>query len=1007
MTSASLRLILLLIFGSTPYTNTFATFTPDRNSVDAQVLAREIHRGRNSITEFAYISEICRELKVRCWLFGGTATAFGQHTKNKIIRNQHPDWFRAGANRFDDVLPNLIIRNQDLDIVTDASSRVAEEITDRVRHKFPLTFMDKGSSAWEVRPLASSIGLKEAILGNPNFINQHSDSMSNGLIELTEPPPGESVIRDIRKWEESRKATFQGIPFLDDLSRGKITLYFSPNHAQTTLAKAGRNPPIREAIRLLTKAFQYNLEISAEDKRVLQGIVQSFEPRTITSSERDWIEASALKMIVNSQNYERTINILDELGLRPKLLALGDATRVGSLSWRLSKEPLRSKPVGAGTGRTASELGISKLNHQLKSLTKELDILEVASRALDGRTNFAISRASGASSEVAVWGKGLYTSIGDSLYYQKNGGHAIHLELDPNAREGSDFMLIKDPKYPNVVVVKNNEAVRILPSSVDLSFSQLLTAASETDFRANAFYLEQNANRLRSSYPSLQVSEVDTVAQRLLPNIPRMSEEQRLFTLRELLLIPAATKSKAVSQIVEAALEASPYAISEVLPQLFQESSWITTRAIDPLIEKLLKDAELGRENSRYLVTALFQLMGNEDIIRHPQFNTWLERCTKLSGANQGFLISSLLVKSSYRHSPAAAATLVKILNNNPEIPFGDTIVHSLLKEPEWQNRPETFEAVRRTIRAAPRRYDKFALMDVMIQPGFRTRAKEVWETLRLHISLADSSFRRGNALDFLQDVAWQKDPEALEMLHWFLKQPSDINEYWSVDDKLKEVLSFPFWRDHPELRKITGGATPTLEALRNGLSQNVTAIRILDKSRVELKLGDKWKDSGLLPPPNGISYEHAFMDAKGNVFVTLGENTKGVNFISADRKTVVVASRFRWKDELIPPALKSIHPNPTGAGIVGMDHEGTVWFLTPPSQPQGEFAAIPLTNAGDVREIRTNISDGRTFVEFNTGSSQELRAFMKSRAPASTLSNCVVRELSTVLHESAGRGID
>ncbi|HLE01683.1 MAG TPA: hypothetical protein VJB59_15585, partial [Bdellovibrionota bacterium] len=179
MTSASLRLILLLVFGSIPYTNAFATeaFTPDRNSVDAQVLAREIHRGRKSITEFAYISEICRELKVRCWLFGGTATAFGQHTKNKIIRNQHPDWFRAGASRFDDVLPNLIIRNQDLDIVTDASSRVAEEITDRVRHKFPLTFMDKGPSAWEVRPLTSSIGLKEAILGNPNFTNQHSDSM--------------------------------------------------------------------------------------------------------------------------------------------------------------------------------------------------------------------------------------------------------------------------------------------------------------------------------------------------------------------------------------------------------------------------------------------------------------------------------------------------------------------------------------------------------------------------------------------------------------------------------------------------------------------------------------------------------------------------------------------------------------------------------------------------------------------------------------------------------------
>ena len=53
--------------------------------------------------------------------------------------------------------------------------------------------------------------------------------------------------------------------------------------------------------------------------------------------------------------------------------------------------------------------------------------------------------------------------------------------------------------------------------------------------------------------------------------------------------------------------------------------------------------------------------------------------------------------------------------------------------------------------------------------------------------------------------------------------------------------------------------------------------VRVTNKDKVEIFEGGTWRDSGLRPPPAGITYEAAHLDSKGNVAVELGGNGHGV----------------------------------------------------------------------------------------------------------------------------------
>src|SRR5205823_250925 len=93
---------------------------------------------------------------------------------------------------------NIYRSTQDLDIVIDAPADVASRFQALLQAEFP--HFQGTKSAWEVRPLKTRMGDKEALLESAEFANQHTDSNSTGLIELTPPPPGEHRLRDLRAW---------------------------------------------------------------------------------------------------------------------------------------------------------------------------------------------------------------------------------------------------------------------------------------------------------------------------------------------------------------------------------------------------------------------------------------------------------------------------------------------------------------------------------------------------------------------------------------------------------------------------------------------------------------------------------------------------------------------------------------------------------------------------------------------------------------------------------------
>ena len=80
---------------------------------------------------------------------------------------------------------------------------------------------------------------------------------------------------------------------------------------------------------------------------------------------------------------------LEKLGLKQKLSRFGNPNNPNSLSWWINKEPLRSKPVGLGSGRTAESLGLDIIAHE----TNNFLAYESITRSRDGAPNVLISRA--------------------------------------------------------------------------------------------------------------------------------------------------------------------------------------------------------------------------------------------------------------------------------------------------------------------------------------------------------------------------------------------------------------------------------------------------------------------------------------------------------------------------------------------------------------------------------------------------------------------------------------
>jgi hypothetical protein len=407
------------------------------------------------VQQFAFIREEAEKLGVKAYLFGGSAAGFGHYVKWDLARAKGDTRFQP--DRFDYDYSNIYRSNQDLDIVIDGPAEKEQALKNVLSETYP--HLEGSKINWDVRLLREKMNGNEALLNNPDFLNQHTDSNSTGLIEITRPSSGESVVRDLRDWNS--KEPF----FLKDIQAGKLHYYHSPTHAQTGRAAQGLNPPILSAIRYLTKAFQYELQIGPRDLKSIQKVIQDFNAEKDLRNPyvSDWIEKNGKKLIQNAVNIEYAWNTLESLGLRRKLIEINNTPGTQeSLAWWLDKEPLRSKPLGS-SGMTAKE--VFEKHFPGKPLviaheTNNLIAFDSITRAHTGDPNVLISRK-GYPGETAEYGDGFYTRVGREG--ARRTGNTIRFELDPQARLGTDFTMIDD-----YLVIQNRNALRVIPESLNI-----------------------------------------------------------------------------------------------------------------------------------------------------------------------------------------------------------------------------------------------------------------------------------------------------------------------------------------------------------------------------------------------------------------------------------------------------------------------------------------------------------------------------------------------------------
>ncbi|MEK7357720.1 MAG: hypothetical protein AAB250_14810, partial [Bdellovibrionota bacterium] len=231
-------------------------------SITPSELEAEISKRLSRVPEFRFIREEAAKLGVKVYLFGGTAAGYAHYVKWDLLRESGDP--RYQNDRFDYDFTNIYRSTQDLDIVLDGTAEQASALRERLKATYP--HFQGTKEQWEVRLLREKMGTKDALLDNPDFLKQHTDSNSTGMIEVT-AKSSEHVVRDLRDWNS--KEPF----FLRDVAEGKIHFYFSREHEKTSRYGEGKNPPIFSVIRYLTKAFQYELEMRPEEISTIRSMI--------------------------------------------------------------------------------------------------------------------------------------------------------------------------------------------------------------------------------------------------------------------------------------------------------------------------------------------------------------------------------------------------------------------------------------------------------------------------------------------------------------------------------------------------------------------------------------------------------------------------------------------------------------------------------------------------------------------------------------------------------------
>ncbi|MFL5815119.1 MAG: hypothetical protein ACJ763_16200 [Bdellovibrionia bacterium] len=802
--------ILLALQTSTTWMSEKAVATEALSQgLNAAPTIQELERGIASrlkrVEEFKFIEEEATKLGVRAYLFGGTAAGYAHYVKWDLQREKGDSRFQK--DRFDYDYTNIYRSTQDLDIVIDGNPEQATQLQIALQQKYP--HLQGNKTAWEVRLLTQDMGDKQAILNNPDFLNQHTDSNSTGMIEITQPKNGAHVVRDVKDWNTKEPY------FLKDVQDGMLHYYFSPKHATTKFAKEGRNPPILSAIRFLTKAFQYELKIRPEDLAQIKKIIQEFDPKRDTQNAyvANWIEKNGKKLIQNAVNIEYAKNTLDQLGLRAKLQLLkNNASSIDSLAWWMNKEPLQTKPVGEGSGRTAKELGLDIVAHETNSFLA----YESITRAHTGDPNVLISRDN-IPGEAAAFGDGFYTKIGKEG--ARGTGLTIRFHLDPNAREVRDFTLVNNPPY---VIVKNKAALKVIPESLNISaveYFQMLESGKAGDMINDRGTLEKLKRRISARSTSISDDDLNEILKIVRAELEKREKPEISTILREWFSLPVSSKYLEIFDAVvkKGSDKTDAWLVSDILPMPHfkdhpdwierladkYKGTWRYSAIWQDVAEHVLSQPHwVGHPE---LIERYFDRNSERVIAQHilsqPHWkhrSDWVERILDKGGADEAVILGVL----SQPHWKDHPEWVERILNRGTPVNESPMytrdgphwkdreIAQYVLSQAHWKDHPEWVERLIDKGTA-----DEEIIFYVLSRPHAKDHPE--WVEKLIDHGRVDAYIARYA----LSRPEWKDHPQLVEKLLKKGTVDRDIDAY---------ILLEPHWKDHPALRRLSGKKQPT-----------------------------------------------------------------------------------------------------------------------------------------------------------------------------------------------------
>ena len=788
--------VLLNSYLSISFAENVETTKSINRDVTTEELIEGIQKNRSKVFEFEKIREIAERLGVRVWLFGGTASTFAHYVKWDLERLKGDTKYQKEHFGYNYV--QIYRSTQDMDIVIDGKEEKALELQIILQKKFP--YFLGNTEDWEVRLLREKMGDKEPLLKSFEFLNQHTDSHSTGLIELTngflkkeENINSKSIVKDLRDWDSKKPK------FLRDVTDGKLTYYYSESHNQTQRYKDGQNPEIFSVIRYFTKLFQYELKPRKEDLEKLQKIIDDFSKKKLeTNYAKYWVEKNGKKLIFHSTDVEYSLNVLEDVGLRERLIELGKKQKVDSLSWWLNKEPLRTNPISKNNkrNRTAKKMGIEIVTHE----TSDLKAYEIITKSKKGKPNVFISRENTAG-ETAAYGDGFYTMVKEG-WGVRNTGLSIRFKVHPDAKESKDFKTDGD-----IVLVKNKAILEVITEDLNIGFKEYFEMLEDKniDWDKEQGLLEQLKRKINNETFNKSIENKDI--EYILNKIKNFSIKNNTYLfMREWFNLEI---SKNYPELVKFLIRYGDREYLKAVPDIFTLSHWKDrpelVKDLKYLIKNKRSDLLIPVEIARYILSQI-NLKKNSE---------WIEFLTqKGDGETLSAIGEIVLSKPNWKEHPELVEALIKKGNQS----VLENIARYVLSKSHWKEHPELVEAliqkggsdvqgnIAEYVLSQPHWKEHPELVEALIQKGDQFVLEKIAEYVlskshwKEHPELVEALIQKGNQV-ILEHIAeyvlskshFKEHPEWVEAL---------IQKGYSAVRRnlAKYVLWKYHWKEHPEL---------------------------------------------------------------------------------------------------------------------------------------------------------------------------------------------------------------